>query len=170
MDGATSGYNGDAFHDNPQFVNSNIGTGSRGLLHLVGGIASGRPNPMSTERISNVLDGTSNTVAVSEYHTRTQNDRRTFWANAYTSYSLSSAVPYSATFTPDYVKCYELSNRGFIPSDAQHVCKRSFASLHNGGLNALKADGSVMFVKRTINMSTWQSLATVEGSEVLPEY
>jgi prepilin-type processing-associated H-X9-DG protein len=124
---------------------------------------------MSTETIATIVDGTSNTIAVSEYHTRTQNDRRTFWAYAYSSYSLSSALPFSATFVPSYTKCYELSNLGFIPSAQQHICKRAFASMHPGGLNALKADGSVVFVKSSINMVIWQALATIQSGEIIPE-
>lgn len=176
MSGATDGYNGDAFHDNPLFTNSTLTSRMRGLLHVVGGGANVNsngtitgPNPLTCETVASVRDGTTNTVAVSEYHTRTQNDRRTFWAYAYSSYSLSSALPFSATFTPDYVKCYELSNLGFIPADQQHVCKRAFASLHSGGLNALKVDGSVTFIKNTINPATWMALATVDGDEILPE-
>jgi prepilin-type N-terminal cleavage/methylation domain-containing protein/prepilin-type processing-associated H-X9-DG protein len=177
MTGATTGYNGDAFHDNPLYTQSTLGTTTRGVLHVVGGAtaisstgALTNANTMTCETMGSIRDGSSNTVAVSEYHTRTQNDRRTFWAYAYSGYSLSAALPFSATFVPDYVKCYELSNKGFIPSDQQHICKRSFASMHSGGLNALKADGSVMFIKNSINTNTWMALATVDGTEVLPEF
>jgi prepilin-type processing-associated H-X9-DG protein len=48
------------------------------------------------------------------------------------------------------------------------------SSLHPGGLNILMADGSVRFVKETVNaISTngkygvWQSLATRNGGEVI---
>jgi prepilin-type N-terminal cleavage/methylation domain-containing protein len=169
MAGFTTGYNGDAFHDNPRFVASTLTTATRGALHVVGGLVNGIANPMTTESMSSMTDGTSNTVAVSEYHTRTTNNRRTFWGFAYSSYSLSSATPYSATFTPNYDKCYEAVTRGFIPTDAQHVCKRAFASNHPGGLSALKADGSVVFIKNSINLTAWQSLATISGHEIVPE-
>ncbi len=40
-------------------------------------------------------------------------------------------------------------------------------SLHPGGVNSLMADGSVKFVKNTINIATWQALGTRNGGEVI---
>ena len=41
-------------------------------------------------------------------------------------------------------------------------------SYHPGGVNVLHGDGSVKFVKSTINGLTWRALGTVAGSEVVP--
>lgn len=40
-------------------------------------------------------------------------------------------------------------------------------SAHPGGANVLMGDGSVRFIKGTINMSTWMSLGTRAGGEVI---
>jgi prepilin-type N-terminal cleavage/methylation domain-containing protein/prepilin-type processing-associated H-X9-DG protein len=40
-------------------------------------------------------------------------------------------------------------------------------SYHPGGVNTLLADGSVRFIKSTIDGSTWRSLGTVAGREVV---
>ena len=40
-------------------------------------------------------------------------------------------------------------------------------SYHPGGVNTLLADGSVRFVKSTINGMTWRALGTVAGGEVI---
>ncbi len=40
-------------------------------------------------------------------------------------------------------------------------------SYHSGGVNALFGDGSVRFVKSTIDGSTWRALGTIAGSEVI---
>ncbi len=40
-------------------------------------------------------------------------------------------------------------------------------SRHAGGVNSLMADGSVKFMKDTINVGTWQALGTRNGSEVI---
>jgi prepilin-type N-terminal cleavage/methylation domain-containing protein/prepilin-type processing-associated H-X9-DG protein len=40
-------------------------------------------------------------------------------------------------------------------------------SYHPGGVNALLGDGSVRFVKSTINGATWRALGTVAGAEVI---
>jgi len=43
----------------------------------------------------------------------------------------------------------------------------SARSNHSGGVNVLMADGSVKFIKDTINQITWLSLATRSGREVI---
>jgi prepilin-type processing-associated H-X9-DG protein len=40
-------------------------------------------------------------------------------------------------------------------------------SYHPGGVNALLADGSVRFVKSTIDGMTWRALGTVSGGEIV---
>ena len=40
-------------------------------------------------------------------------------------------------------------------------------SYHPGGVNALMADGSVRFIKDTINQITWWSLGSIAGGEVI---
>ena len=40
-------------------------------------------------------------------------------------------------------------------------------SYHPGGVNALFADGSVRFVKSSIDGVTWRALGTVAGGEVI---
>jgi prepilin-type processing-associated H-X9-DG protein len=41
------------------------------------------------------------------------------------------------------------------------------ASYHPGGVNLLFLDGSVHFVKETINRTTWRALGTRSGGEVV---
>jgi prepilin-type N-terminal cleavage/methylation domain-containing protein/prepilin-type processing-associated H-X9-DG protein len=40
-------------------------------------------------------------------------------------------------------------------------------SYHPGGVNALLGDGSVRFIKNTLNWQTWRALGTVAGGEVV---
>ncbi len=40
-------------------------------------------------------------------------------------------------------------------------------SYHSGGVNALFADGSVRFVKSSVDGNTWRALGTVQGGEVV---
>src|SRR5262249_23751067 len=52
----------------------------RGVLHVVHETQlSGMLRTFRPERIANITDGTSNTVAITEYHTRTMNRFRAFW-------------------------------------------------------------------------------------------
>ena len=41
------------------------------------------------------------------------------------------------------------------------------SSSHPGGVNVLMADGSVRYVKDTVNQNTWMSLGTKDGNEVI---
>jgi prepilin-type processing-associated H-X9-DG protein len=47
------------------------------------------------------------------------------------------------------------------------VCNGAFGSRHSGGLNMLFADGSVRFLKNTINYLVYQGLSTIGGGEVI---
>jgi len=40
-------------------------------------------------------------------------------------------------------------------------------SQHSGGVNAAMADGSVRFVKNSVNQGVWQGLSTMQGNEVI---
>jgi prepilin-type processing-associated H-X9-DG protein len=44
---------------------------------------------------------------------------------------------------------------------------REFASLHPGGANFVFADGSVRFVRDTIDFRVYQALSTIQGGEVI---
>jgi len=61
---------------------------------------------------------------------------------------------------------YGLPNGTPVPGN-----KASYAwqmgSLHPGGMNALFADGSVKFIKNSVNATTWFALNTMNRSEVI---
>jgi prepilin-type N-terminal cleavage/methylation domain-containing protein/prepilin-type processing-associated H-X9-DG protein len=44
------------------------------------------------------------------------------------------------------------------------------SSHHTGGVNALMGDGSVRFIKDSINLATWRALGTRAGGEILGEF
>jgi prepilin-type N-terminal cleavage/methylation domain-containing protein/prepilin-type processing-associated H-X9-DG protein len=60
--------------------------------------------------------------------------------------------------------CGEDSAWSDVPSEHAIVSARSH---HPGGVNALFGDGSVRFVKGTINLATWRSLGTRASGEVI---
>jgi prepilin-type N-terminal cleavage/methylation domain-containing protein/prepilin-type processing-associated H-X9-DG protein len=139
-------------------------TSWRGLLHVVHDITL--PNTVrffKRERIANVTDGTSNVLAVTEYHTKTSNRDRAFWGYGRNQYSLSTASPLSAGRIPDFNECLRQINNEI------GVCRRGFASFHGNGANALLADGSARFYTNNLNGRVFMSLAAIEDGELIPE-
>jgi len=67
---------------------------------------------------------------------------------------------YSHTLVPGY-KLWDCGDGSFT---ASHTAARS---MHPGGVNTCFADGSVRFIKYTINPITWYALGTKGGSEVV---
>jgi prepilin-type N-terminal cleavage/methylation domain-containing protein/prepilin-type processing-associated H-X9-DG protein len=140
----------------------------RGLLHVVPlPTVPGVVKPLRQERVADVLDGTSNSLAVTEYHTRSNNRYRAFWGYARNQYTQAGAMPVAATRIPDYDRCVSQVGNG----DPALLCRRGFASLHTGdGANALFADGSVRFFTNNLDSRVFMALATIAGGEVLPEF
>jgi prepilin-type N-terminal cleavage/methylation domain-containing protein len=132
--------------------------GNRGVMHAAVLGASG------PERMASIIDGTSNTLMVGEYATKTHPTRRTFWAYAYTSYN-TSTVTYgqSRTLIPDFDLCNATAPFG------TNQCKRSWGSFHTGIINFVWCDGSVRPIQTSIDMNVvMPALATVAGGEVVP--
>ncbi len=150
----------------------------------------------STVAISNITDGTSNTAMFSET-TRPDFTSGNFYAkqNVYilasaqfnndapilpdcNSWDMDSVVSriayrglqwyrnlpqtssYSHTVPPNY-QGYDCGSNNFF---ASHTAARSN---HTGGVNAVFADGSVRFIKSSINLNTWRALGSRAGAEVV---
>jgi prepilin-type N-terminal cleavage/methylation domain-containing protein len=137
---------------------------TRGAMHVV---STGNPErKFDAESIKNIVDGTSNTLLVGEYHTPTSRQasgvevagaRRTLWAYAYTSYNQSSAYPDTRTRSPDYAVCAQLG-----PVGEDHECKRAFGSLHGGNIiQFVYCDGSVHVIEEDIDNTVFGELATI---------
>src|SRR5262249_11498259 len=140
-----------------------------------------------------VSDGTSNTAAMSEWvkGTSGQNTRGLNLVYSISQYTNGGsqagfAVCNSAT-VPLWVYngedwAVQATGRGgpyyHVMSPNQQACAvyagfgnvDSFigpSSLHPGGANVLLLDGSVRFIKSTIDLPTWNALGTRAGGEVI---
>jgi prepilin-type N-terminal cleavage/methylation domain-containing protein/prepilin-type processing-associated H-X9-DG protein len=132
----------------------------RGAMHITG-VKSKDGVLLHCESLSNIIDGTSNTVLIGEFSTRTHPTRTSFWGYTYTSYSMSSAVPSSLSLTNDYDACANVTSTAAF-------CKRAFGSFHPDGFNVCLADGSVRFIQYGISLTVWEALGTIAGGEVIP--
>ena len=76
------------------------------------------------------------------------------------------ATMYNHVAEPNFrgVDCASFSSIADTPGEAAMVTARS---RHPGGVNVLLGDGSVKFVKDTVNLFAWRSLGTRNGGEVI---
>jgi prepilin-type N-terminal cleavage/methylation domain-containing protein/prepilin-type processing-associated H-X9-DG protein len=132
--------------------------------------------------IVNVQDGTSNTVSHSEVICDPPNSlgfRGEWWANDFGVQYTHHRAPNS--LIPDglwkVLGSKSLAAYNFCTFKYLAPCAYTAAcwstedytarSYHPGGVNALFADGSVKFIRNSINLGVWQSLASINFGEVV---
>jgi prepilin-type N-terminal cleavage/methylation domain-containing protein/prepilin-type processing-associated H-X9-DG protein len=138
----------------------------RGVLHVtqVAPFPSQMRN-VGPETVATVTDGTSHTIVVTEYATRTTPGYRKFWGYGRNQYAFSAAMIPQSTRLPDYQACAALEY-----GDPSAICRRGFASFHTGGANAAFTDGSVRFLSTNLDGRVFMAMATIAGGEVLPDF
>ena len=129
--------------------------------------------------MTEVSDGLSNTIFIGE---RSSNHAPSTWTGAIPggrcpawmatqpSVVPNSPPPSAAYDNADYSQAFVLShaNASHLPnSDFPIYDPDTFYSMHTGGANFVFGDGSVQFLTTTINPSTYQSMATIAGGEVV---
>jgi len=120
--------------------------------------------------IAGVLDGTSNTIIVGEVLPAAAADNN-FWM--FNGAYAGTTVPLgfnSNTITP--VAGGPCSSSTWQSASAPVGCRfgasaKGFVSRHPGGSNFALADGSVRFLKNSINMATYCALGSRAGGEVV---
>ncbi|MEW4566865.1 DUF1559 domain-containing protein [Tautonia sp. JC769] len=75
--------------------------------------------------------------------------------------ALGATGYYSHTMTPNS-KRYDCATSNI--DQRWHIAARSY---HPGGVNTVFADGSVRFIKDTVNPNTWRAVGTMNGGEVI---
>jgi prepilin-type N-terminal cleavage/methylation domain-containing protein len=126
----------------------------KGVFHTVDG------RELDCERFNSITDGTSNTLMIGEYATKSHLRRRTFWAYSYNSYNKSEATPYSFTLLNDYDRCIAIGGSSMV-----NACAHGWGSFHPGGIQFVLCDASVRSISRTIDMNLFCEAATIAGSE-----
>ena len=159
--------------------------------------ATSNPYPNTNSQIcklSNITDGTSNTLLVGEVIQGQDNG-----TGAYAGYSdlrgfiqYGSSSGFSTLLTPNSPNPDDLNSAGYcIPirpnppcelrgaggnnitglnpnsGSSQAIDQYASRSRHPGGVNAVNCDGSVHFYKNSINISIWQAASTTHGGEII---
>lgn len=131
-------------------------------------------------RISDILDGTSNTMALGEMLKGLNGNRKDYrgvvhWDNSPGSVIFTASGPNSPQ--PD------IMYPGFCPPEMNlpvrnlpciaagsilDQCGLS-RSRHPGGVQVVRCDGSAHFVSESIGLAIWQAMGSIDGGEVLAE-
>jgi prepilin-type N-terminal cleavage/methylation domain-containing protein/prepilin-type processing-associated H-X9-DG protein len=129
--------------------------------------------------LASITDGLSNTISHGEVvqgqdnpsiSSSTQNDLRGFIIYWEAAFIVGSLTP--NTTTPDQMTSpshciYPFMNNPPCVYAAGGPWGSASRSRHPGGVNVLMCDGSVRFMKNSINIATFQALTTTRGGEVI---
>lgn len=129
-------------------------------------------------RISDITDGTSNTLAMAEYLTGTeQNNLRGMFCTSragsqflYVTQTPNSSGPDSFVLAGLWCEATPVVGQPCIveATNSNHASPRS---QHVGGVQVLLCDGAVRFVGNNIDLLTvWRPLGTIANDEVIGEF
>jgi prepilin-type N-terminal cleavage/methylation domain-containing protein/prepilin-type processing-associated H-X9-DG protein len=125
----------------------------------------GRPVPMSE-----ITDGTSNTMMASECLQGRQDDLRgfTWWGGAagFTAYILPNSSEQDVITGGICIPLLNPPMPCTLTSTASRARLMGARSLHIGGVNVAMCDGSARFIGDSISIDTWRALSTARGNEV----
>ncbi|MFM1801920.1 MAG: Type secretion system protein precursor [Planctomycetota bacterium] len=122
-----------------------------------------------------ITDGTSQTLAMMEMiqvpHSSGQKppDRRArIWNDQAGCYQLNTRIGPNSS-SPDIGQCRNALEFDAPCTNISDELSYSLGarSRHPGGVNVLMCDGSVRFMKDSINIMTWQALSSMQGGEVI---
>jgi len=126
--------------------------------------------------LANIADGTSNTTLVLESRMEKANtDFGAYWGQGLwtsTHALIYDPVPGSTSYSANWQSTMPNGPATVAQYSAANNPRRlgyawSISSRHSGGINAAFADGSVRFIKDSINPSTWFAVNTIGNGEVI---
>jgi prepilin-type N-terminal cleavage/methylation domain-containing protein/prepilin-type processing-associated H-X9-DG protein len=146
----------------------NAAIGSYAMVHGTKGPSLGTVDDMKynntglfvyrlTKRIADVIDGTSNTLAVGEVYDGHLSTNPNAWsAGSRHTHSLRSTE--NAINTPP-------GTGVTFPASGSSAVNGAFMSRHTAGANFAFADGSVRFLPQNIDITLYRDLSTIKGGE-----
>jgi type II secretory pathway pseudopilin PulG len=146
-----------------------------GSIYSAGGILA---YPLTT-RFEDIIDGTSNTVALSETIQGVSPDgdwndfRGLIWYGPYCFFNTNRTPNTTdADITSSFENTAYILQHPLMLMDTSttngegNYMRMSARSWHVGGVNAGLADGSVRFIQNQINLDIWRGVGSTNGGEV----
>jgi prepilin-type processing-associated H-X9-DG protein len=125
-------------------------------------------------RFSEIVDGTSNTLEVSEMLTPLDGDvdHRGDILNDDEACTYFMTLMTPNTKSPDVMAPNFCANRPekLLPCVTGANRNKTVRSKHPGGVNASMCDGSVRFISNNINVDTWMALGTMNGGDAVSDF
>jgi len=161
----------------------NVGnTGNAQQANLNGVVFNGAPfkiaaaaNPKKGQALSDIFDGTSNTLCLAEVVQGQGSDLRGFiwWGDAtgFTTYLAPNSSAPDVVYDRGY--CQNLVNGNPPCSGTPTTTSPSMfgsRSRHTGGVQAVMCDDSVRFIADTIDINVWRALGTSKGNEPVGDF
>ena len=161
------------------FGNTNIGQVTRS------GVAfQGAPfKPKNSSRLSDIRDGLSSTLLVSEIIT--VGDTGATWGGPISDTGDSvGGMGFTAWFPPNtrnfeevVRQCPPVGSLNGIPgctniggAGNEHLQVLSARSLHTGGVHSAMCDGATRFINNSIDVQIWRALSSAQGKEPVGEF
>jgi prepilin-type N-terminal cleavage/methylation domain-containing protein/prepilin-type processing-associated H-X9-DG protein len=125
-------------------------------------------------KITDITDGTSNTLLMSEVimaANDTDYDIRGDFLNddRPCTQFMTINTPNSGTDTSPYCNQATYPNNPPCVNNAGPYYQKAARSKHPGGVNTLFGDGSIRFVRNSIQPTTWRAYGTMNGGEVIQD-
>jgi prepilin-type N-terminal cleavage/methylation domain-containing protein/prepilin-type processing-associated H-X9-DG protein len=127
-----------------------------------------------TVRITDVTDGTSNTLLLSESliaKVATDSDWRGDVHNDDGVFRFHTVLTPNSS-APDLISSrtyFTPNNDPLMPVALGNPQRAAARSRHTGGVNAALCDGSVRFVSNSIGLNTWMAMGSMAGGEVFQD-
>ncbi len=128
-------------------------------------------------RFRDITDGTSNTIMISEQGQPLVDGRDNrssmwcggAWMGCYRENGFRSTNQFCLNLVNMYYRINNMAT-GLAQADLPYKSSTPLSSRHAGGVHALRADGSVIFLSQNINFTTLLSLAHKSDGLVVGEY
>ncbi|MFM7111723.1 MAG: DUF1559 domain-containing protein [Planctomycetota bacterium] len=127
----------------------------------------------ATQRLTDILDGTSNTLMASETiigvnPSSTASDLRgfTWWGPGAVFHGFNTPNSPSPDFHQFASYCNNLPQQG-LPCAVNTNVQLAARSRHSGGVNAAMCDASVRFFTDSVTQASWRAFSTSNGGEAV---